>query len=168
MALTSKLGVQIVATHTSALDLATAETPVRVRRVIELANGNSADQADLIWHDRRTVAGSGSDSLDLAGSLTDAYGNMLTFARVKAIMITAALENTTNLVIGGANSNAWATWVGDASDVVIVRPGGVFFLAAPDATAYAVTADSGDVLRIANSGGTDAVYDIVLIGASSS
>lgn len=166
MSLTSKLLVQVTAEHTSALDLATATVAVRARHLVELADGNGADQADRIFHDRRTISGSGTDTLDLAGTLEDAFGATLAFARIKAIMVVAAEANTTNIIVGGAESNAWATWVGDASDEVVVRPGGAFFLFAPDATAYAVTASTGDILQLSNGGATPATYDIVLIGAS--
>jgi len=54
-----------------------------------------------------------------------------------------------------------------ASDGISVRPGGLFCWAAPDATAVAVTAGTGDLLAIANSGaGTSVTYDVVIIGSS--
>jgi hypothetical protein len=71
------------------------------------------------------------------------------------------------VIVGGAAANQFLTWVGAATHTVTVRPGGLFQLIAPDATAYAVTATTADLLRITNSGaGTSVTYDIVLLGAS--
>ena len=65
-------------------------------------------------------------------------------------------------------SEYFINWVGDPTDKISVRPGGAFILIAPDATGYAVTAATGDLLKIANSAGTTSVtYDIIIIGATS-
>ena len=102
-----------------------------------------------------------------AGVLVDVFGATVTFARIRAIAVSAAASNTNNVVVGGAASNQFATWAGAATHTVTVRPGGLFCVANTDATGYAVTAGTGDLLRIANSGaGTSVVYDIILIGAS--
>ncbi|MFG1873392.1 hypothetical protein ACGFIV_00965 [Sphaerisporangium sp. NPDC049003] len=169
MTLTSKLVVSLDSTLTSALDLAQGSVPLRLREVLALADGTGAGRADKIFSDRRTLAASGTESLDLAGGLTDAFGNVITFARIKALLIVAATGNTNNVVVGGAASNGFATPFGDATDKLVLRPGGLCLLTTgpADATAYAVTAATGDLLQVANSGsGTGVTYDIVLIGAS--
>lgn len=168
MALDSKLLVQVTAEHTSPLDLASGKVPLTLRKLVELASGVGAGQANRIFHDRRTIAASGTDTLDLAGSLADAFGATITFARIKGLVIAAAAANTNNVLVGGHESAAWASWVDAADNEVIVRPGGVLALFAPDATAYAVAATTGDILQIANSSsGTSVTYDIVILGASS-
>ena len=132
-----------------------------------ITNGTSADKADLIWHDQRTLAASTSEDLDLAGSLTDAFGATMTFARVKAIIVSAAAANGSLIQVGGASSNQFINWVANSSDIIQVVPGGFMLLAAPDAVAYAVTASTGDLLKIANTDGAAAgTYDIYIIGAS--
>lgn len=129
--------------------------------------GHWATQADRLFTDNRTLSASASEDLDLAGVLTDAFGATLTFARIKGLVIKAATANTNNVIVGNAASNGFITWCGGATNTVTVRPGGVFALWAPDATAYAVTAGTGDLLHIANSGaGTSVTYDVILIGAS--
>jgi hypothetical protein len=48
-----------------------------------------------------------------------------------------------------------------------VRPDGKFVWVAPGATGIAVTAGTGDLITLTNSGGTTGVtYDVVIIGAS--
>jgi hypothetical protein len=167
MSLTSRLVARLVASQTNSLDLADGSFPLSLSTAVDLADGTGAGQADRLFSDQRTITASGSESIDLAGSLVDAFGATLTFARIKALYVAAAAGNTNNVLVGGAGSNGFVNWVSDVSDVVVVRPGGVLLLAAPDATAYAVTAATGDLLKIANSGsGTGVTYDIVIIGAS--
>lgn len=168
MTLSSKVAVSVIAELSSALDLSTASAPLTLNKNVKLTDGSGLNQANLVFSDRRTIAASGSESLDLAGVLVDALGATLTFARVKALLVSAAAGNTNSVLVGGAASNAWATWADAADNEIIVKPGGAFALIAPDASGYAVTASTGDILQIANSGsGTSVTYDIVIIGASS-
>ena len=162
--LTVKAGLR--GTHTSALDLGTASFPVDIQASVSLANGTGANQADLLWSDTRTVTASSTDSLDLAGSLTNAFGATVTFARIKAVMVKAASGNTNNVNVTRPASNGVPLFLA-ASDGIPVKPGGAFIWVAPDATGVAVTGGTGDLLDIVNSGaGTSVTYDIVIVGAS--
>lgn len=153
--------------YTSALDLATANTPLNMTSSLALTNGIGASQSDKIFHDTRTLAPSANEDLDLAGVLLDAYGAALAFARVKGLIVRATAANTNNVIVGNATSNGFVSWVGGAVHTVTVRPGGLLALFAPDAVAYIVTAATADLLRVANSaGGTPVTYDIVIVGAS--
>ena len=167
MPLQTQLSLALTATHTSALDLTTVSAPVSKAFNKVLTSGTGANQADKIFHDQRTLAASGSENLDLAAVLLDAFGSAITFARIKLILITAAAANTNNVLVGGHGSAAFINWVSDASDKIVVRPGGAFCLIAPDATAYAVTATTGDMLTVANStSGSSVTYDVILAGCS--
>jgi hypothetical protein len=54
-----------------------------------------------------------------------------------------------------------------ASDGIDVPPGGVFLWACPADGKVTVTASTGDLLNIDNSGaGTSVTYDVVIIGCS--
>jgi len=69
------------------------------------------------------------------------------------------------VLVGGAASNQVATIFGATNDVLVIRPGGMFALTAPDNTGMAITASTGDLLKIANSSsGTSVTYTIVIIG----
>ncbi len=162
------LSAQILnADYSLAQDLATGHALFNLTRGFGLTSGTGLNQADKIWADTRIIAASGTDDLDLAGVLTDAFGASITFARIKAMLIYAWGANTNNVVVGAAASNQFINWVGAGTHTVNVRPGGLLLLATPDATAYAVTAGTGDLLRVANSaGGTGVTYDICLIGSS--
>lgn len=169
MTLSTSVRAGVNAKQGNVLDLGESDANIAKSFALTLANGTAAGQADRCFSDTRTIVASGTDDLDLAGTLTDAFGATVTFAKVKVIMVVAAAGNTNNVVIGGAAANQFATWAGAGTHTVTVRPGGTFLLSvgSADLNAYAVTAGTGDVLRIANSGGTTSVaYDIVVVGTS--
>lgn len=148
-------------------DLTVPSANISFAQSIHLDNGTGANAADRLYADTNTLAASGTVDVDLAGTLTDALGAALTFARVKAIFIRAAVGNTNNVVLGGAASNQFVGPFGAAAHTIAVKPGGFLGMVAPDATGWPVTAGTGDLLRIANSGaGTGVTYDVVIIGAS--
>lgn len=168
MTLATTMSLAVSAELTSALDLATASVPLSFRRAVSLSDGTGAGSADKIFSDRRTLAASGTEDLDLAGVLLDAFGAAITWARVKGIFITAAAANTNNVIVGAASATQWATLL-NAAGTITLRPGSSFGAVAgvADATGWAVTAGTGDLLKVANSAGSTSVtYDIVIIGAS--
>jgi hypothetical protein len=168
MSLTSSLSAAVGFTQSSALDLGTASLPVSVRAAVQLVSGTGAGQADLVFSDRRSIAASGTEGLDLAGTLTDAFGATLTFVKIKGLYVRADAANTNNVVVGADGTSPWTTLL-NSTGTVTLRPG-AFFLAAAgsaDATGYGVTASTGDILKVANSSsGTAVSYDIVVIGTS--
>jgi hypothetical protein len=167
MALTSGVNVQLDALLTSALDLSTVSSPLSIGQHYPLTSGTGANQADKVWSDTRTLAASGTENLDLAGVLVDAFGATLTFVKVKVILVRAATANTNDVLVGGHASAAFVNWVSDATDVIVVKPGGLFLLVAPNAAGYGVTATTADLLKVTNSSGTTGVtYDIAILGTS--
>ena len=169
MTLSSKINLRIASNLSSALDLVNAQANLSQSFTAELDSGTAAGQADKVFSDTRTLAASGTENLDLAGSLTDALGASLTFAKVKAIYVKAADANTNNVIVGGDATTTFFGMFADETDAIVLRPGACFLLACgeADATAYAVTAATADLLKITNSaGGTPVSYDIIIIGTS--
>jgi hypothetical protein len=169
MTLVTELTMQAVCNLTAARDLVTSAAPLNYRNRVNLTSGTGAGAADLMFSDTRTIAASSDDDLDLAGGLTDNLGTALTFVKVKALIVVAAAANTNNVLIGGDATSTFLTWVESEPDAVVLRPGaGLALFAGPaDATGYAVTASTGDLLRISNSGaGSSVTYDIVIVGTS--
>lgn len=145
-------------------DLATLTQVLNYSQTYTLANGTSADQANMMWADTRTLTASSSENLDVAGGLTNGFGDTITFTRLKGIIIFAAAANTNNVLVGG-DAASISTLTGNINDIVVIRPGGFLALCSPDATGYAITATTADILKIANSAGSTSVtYDIILIG----
>lgn len=147
------------------IDIGTTTHAINYSASNPLINGTAADQANAVFVDTRTLAASATEDLDLAGVLVNAVGTTMTFTRIKGFIVVAAVGNTNNVLVGGAATNAFINWCGDATDIVKVTPGGIFALTAPNATGFAVTAGTGDILKITNSAaGTAVTYDIILIG----
>lgn len=154
--------------QSNVIDLATGELDLSLTGTITFTDGAGANQVDRLFSDRRTLAASASEDLDLAGVLTDAFGATITNARIKAIVIKASSANTNNVVVGAASSNAFVGFFGADTHTLAIKPGGFLVIAVPDATGWAVTAGTADLLKIANSGGTTTVtYDIAILGAAS-
>lgn len=166
MALASEIHAQIKARQTSAPDLGQASADLGAGVALKLASGFAAGQADRIWADERTLAASASEDIDLAGVLADVFGAGLSFAKVKAILVVAAGANPGDVIVGGAASNGFVGPFGAAAHTVAVKPGGAFLAA--DATAgWAVTAGTGDLLKVANASGAGAAtYKIIVLGTS--
>lgn len=166
MALTTKIDAKLVATLTDALDLSTVSDPLTIEKALRWASGTGANQADMLWHDRRTLAASATENLDLAGVLVNGLGDTVTFARIKAVFVLAAAANTNNVNVIREGTNGVPLFLA-LGDGIPVRPGGLFLWAAGDATAVVVTASTGDLLTVTNSGAGSAVtYDIAVVGAT--
>lgn len=150
----------LAGTFSSDNDLSTVQQAINYSKTYNLTNGTGANQANMIFTDQRTI-GASPDDLDLYGGLTNSFGTTINFAVVKGIIIYAASGNSGNVSIGGDGS-AFVNWVANSSDIVVVKPGGLFALVDPSAAGYAVTDSSADVLQI--NGTQNDVYDIILLG----
>jgi hypothetical protein len=145
-----------------------AFTPV-VDKLLQFANGTGAGQYDVLFVDKRTLAASGSEDLDLTGTaLKSAFNANIANAEIVGVLVFAETANTNDVVVGGASANGWFGMFGAANDVVNVKPGGFFADVAYDASGLgAVTAATADLLHIANSSsGTTVTYTIVILGRS--
>jgi hypothetical protein len=166
MALATDLSVRLAATLTNPLDLSTPADALVKAVTLALTSGTGASQANMMWHDQRTLSASATENLDLAGSLTNAFGTTQTFARIKLVLVSAAAANTNNVNVIREGTNGVPLFLA-LGDGIPVRPGGVFLWAATDSTSVAVTAGTGDLLTVTNSAGSTSVtYDIIIIGAS--
>lgn len=169
MTLNATLAVKVAADLVTALDLANPAVSLSRGYSASLITGTGAGKADRIWHDQRTLAASATEDLDLSGALTDALGGSAVFAKIKGIVVAAAAGNVNNVLVGGV-TNGLSTFLSPAATgIITLRPGAVFalFAGAADATGYAVTAATADLLHVANSGsGTPVTYDVIVIGTS--
>ncbi len=175
-ALTASLGISVTANAARALDLSTPADALSLAIANAFSFGSGANMANQIWHDRRILAGAASEELDLAGSLTNAFGQSVTFAKIKALLIrnrsgevigAHAVATDAALTAGGAVANAWVGPFGAANDTLGVPAGGSMLLVNPTAAGWAVTAGTGDLLKILNADATDELcYEIFILGES--
>lgn len=175
MSLVSKFQLIIKETLTQSYTLASdVEAKPQISKTIDLTDGTSDDQADLVYTKSGTLNAGQADSIDLAGSLTDDLGNSITFVTVKGIFLVNTSTLDAELELGGgsdgAGTNAFDTWItassADGSEALRVPYGGFAGIGVPK-TGFAVTAATGDILRVENTDGANAAtYSLIIVGTS--
>lgn len=164
MALSATLKASVTAQLTGSATVGSTAHQISEGYSLALTDGTAANQANNVYAATFSVSASGSTDLDLAGGLTNALGASLTFTAIKAIYIEADSTNTNNVVVGG-DANAFNGPLGGTTPTLTIPPGGAVLLTNPSADGWTVTAGTGDVLQIANSGAGSAVTGtIVIIG----
>jgi len=174
--LSFEVNLDLSAIVQKAIDLATPNVPLKIaEKVLALTFGTGVSKANQVWWDRRTLAKTASEELDLAGGQTNAFGGTVTFANVKAILVfnrsdkALGAHTATDAVIsvGGAAANEFQGPFEAATDAIRVPAGGMMLITNPSAAGWTVTATDADLLKILNKDADDeALYDIVLVGES--
>jgi len=123
--------------------------------------------ADSIFDKDGTLGASATVDYDLAGALTNPFGDVVGFARVFAIALAADDANVNDVVLGGAAATVFLGPFADATDKLNVKPGGAVLLQAKAPTGWIVTPATADLLRVGNGGaGTSVGYRLIVVGAS--
>jgi len=175
-ALVTTLRVSIRASAQKALDQSTPED-VRTKLISEATSfGTGALAANQVWGDIRILAADTNEDLDLAGSLTNAFGGTVGFAKIKLILVhnrsdetlttPAHTASSQSITVSPADANGFLGPFGDVSDIVTIPPGGSMLFYHPG-TGWTVTAGTGDLINIVNPAGGIAAYEILLIGENS-
>ncbi len=163
--LATNVSVQVGATLSGTVGLATATVPLSVTKQIALLNGVGASQADKIYTNTYAIATAATESIDVKGALVDALGAAFTPAKLKAVYIYSQPANTTTLTLfGDVNS---VPILNTAATTTTLLPGGLFLLVQPPLAGIAVTAGTGDIIKIVNAAGATANVDVILVGTSS-
>lgn len=161
--LSTSLTLNLTGTYNHALDLSTVKDSLPIRETDTLATGTSADQADLLFHDERTLNAT-SENLDLA-DLTDGHQETITIEKIKAIYVRVVTTTTLHtLTMGGATASAVASLFGATTDKHIIGPNGIYLNWNPG-DGWAVNTATAKLLRM-DAGTHTVVYQIALWGAS--
>lgn len=154
---------------TNPIDLSTPSSVLNFARQIAFTQGAAAGQADMIFHDRRNILASATDSIDLAGSLLGPFGGTaLTFVRIKMLVVAPLAANVNNINLQRPSGATGVPLFLATSDGIVVQPGGLFLWYTPSAAGVVVTPSTGDIIEVVNAAGGNAVdYDIIIVGASS-
>jgi hypothetical protein len=164
IALTSSASIR--GSLAAARDGGNAQFPVDERNSVDVSNGTGAGQANAVYVDDFSIPASSNLDIDLSGALADALGGAAVFTVIKEILIVADKANANNVVVGGAPSNAFVGPFADATDKITLKPGGRLNVHdGYSAAGWTVTAATGDILRLANSGsGTAVLGTITIVG----
>jgi len=162
----ARMSVQVKHTYKNALDLNDVTDDLTKSYVDTLSNGTGANKAQVVFHDRRSLLTTATEELDLAGTLVNAFG-VVTFTKIKEIVIKVnTVTAGYRLLVGGAASNAFETFVGAAGDIIKIGAGGILALSSP-VDGYVVTANTADLLKIDNPSGGTVEYEIWIVGEGS-
>ena len=155
---------KLIGAMTQATDLSSPSDVLSRDYTMAYANGTGANQANMWWHDQRTLTASATEDLDLAGSLTSVFGTTITLTSLKGVFVYAATANTNNVNVTRPASNG-ITWLLAAGDGISIKPGAFLAWFDPSANGATVTAATADLITFTNSaGGTSVVYDVFLLG----
>ena len=166
MALTTNITGRIEFNLTSASGGTTASYRPVLNFTDALTSGTGLDTADQVWVSAATaITGSGTNAHDVAGGLTDAYGNTLTFVKVKGLFIHNLSTTAGDTLTVGGDVNGLLIF-GTAAHTHTIGPNGVLFISEPSLAGKAVTAGTGDILDVTEDAGNANTYDIAIWGTS--
>jgi hypothetical protein len=167
MNLVATISTSIVAHVTNQLDLSTPSDDIALNYIQALKSGTGADQANAIFTDRRTLAASATEALDLSGVLAGPFGSVLAFTAIKEILVVAADANPGDLRVGKGVTNTFVGPFGATAVGLLAPPSGIIHLRNPGAVGWPVVAATGDLLEVENlSSAGAATYDIIIIGVA--
>lgn len=160
------IGVKLDGQLTASNDLGVPAFTLTPRSVTNLQQGTAASMADILYADTKTIAASGSYSLDLNGTADqNVFGVNLALAKVKFIYIKASAANTNSVVVGNG-TNPFVGPFSAGTITITIPPGGEFFVSAP-VGGWSLTGGASDILKLANSSsGTGVDCDIIIGGTS--
>lgn len=162
------LALTLKTTYTNAYGITDNLTEDIVTKTISdsLADGVIVDTANVVWHNTATLANS-TTSLDLVSALTDSYGNAITFAKVKGILLHNKETTAGNFIQFGGIAACVPVLVSTAPAAefpcIVVHPGGLLFLWNPSLAGWAVTGGTGDLIYL-KTVTVSVTYDLVIIG----
>ena len=156
--------------HTDADSISTPSDIKRFLVANSYTDGSGNNQMqDMVRFEATVSIGEGNEATyDLAGGVLDVFGNTITFATVKKILL---INNSTTSgedirlggPVAGTTGNLITSIFGDVTGGATAKAGGVINIEAP-LTGYAVTGGSADVLVVSNEGTGDITYQLLIGG----
>lgn len=155
--------VEIIGNSDLTEQIGTARDNHQHRYEYQFTSGSatSSAQVDGIYRAIRTLSTGASEGLDLSGTLENPLGSVITFSRIRSMIIEN--QGTTTITIGSAPANPWYAWSGNASSTIAIPASSAVCFSSPYGT-YTVTAGTADILQITNSAGGTGTYKIWILG----
>lgn len=165
--LSARLTTRFSLSLTEPRDGGVAADPREFARNFVFAQGVLAGQADLGWADTRSLVGSATEDIDVAGVLTAGLGGTITMAKLCLVYVITDPANLNDLIVSRPASNGVPIFSA-AGDAVIMKPGDVFVRGGTSLAGIAVTAGTGDLITFTNAAPTNTIsYSVALVGRSS-
>lgn len=171
MALQANVLFGVNGQYSLAGQLGTKLAQLGVNLNLAFLDGVGAGQVSKIYARKAGSLGSQVQSvntdLDLSGSLVDDLGQTVVFTAVKAIVFGTDALNPGTLSLGPAPANGFAGPFSGTTPALVLPAlcAGRVAFARFDATGWAVTAGTGDLLRIASAATAGTYnYDLAILG----
>jgi hypothetical protein len=144
-------------------DLAEANAPLIVAN-LGWSYGTSANAVQIIYADTVTLADGGNTTLDLyaSGTLVDIFGRTLTMTAIKFLYIKNNSADATLEAFGGVALDI--PIVKDTSDVISIKPGGIFTWADVSAAGLDITTNKNLYLVHDGTGSSTMDVDVIAMG----
>ena len=173
----ANIKVQIAVTAEKELDASTPRDKLAVTLTEAFTFGNGAGKFDQVYHDTNTIDADGTEGIDLAGDLSNAFGGSIGFDAIKALLVrnrsdelnpngVAHAITASQISFSTPAANGCVTWCGAAEQSIVLPAGASVLLIFPGA-GYVVSADDGDLLELNEDSTAEACYEIVIIGENS-
>lgn len=139
-------------------DMADVGATLQENWPLPLAHGTGDGQVNQVYWDAFTIAGGATLSVDLAGVLTNPFGETITFTAIKMVAVRNTTASTNSILsVGAAGSTVLtAVWTG------LIAPQ-CFFFWSSRLSGEGVVAATGDVLTIINTDATNTASGRVVI-----
>jgi hypothetical protein len=138
---------------------------LKITTSIKWSFGTAANQANVLFHEKLTIAAGGNQTLNLkdtAGSaLVDAFGNDLTMTAIKFLFVLNRSEDLYVELFGGAALDLLI--MGGTTDAMKIKPLGHFQWCDPSAAGEDVTTNKNLKFVVA-AGSGNAIIDVVAMG----
>lgn len=130
-----------------------------------LSSGTGASQSNLLYVQSFTIATTANQDLDLAGSLENEFGETLTFARVKGVIVAIHSPDGSKKVRFGPQgvTNGANLWFQAATTNFYMEVFD-FMMQTDEYTGWAITAGSADAVRINNPTGGSVTVSVAIWG----
>lgn len=144
-------------------DLAELKCPVLINNT-GWSYGTNANQVNVVYQDKITIADGGNTTLDLyaSGTLLDVFNRALTMSALKFLYIKNNSADATLEIGGGASFDLLL--FKDTSDVIKIKPGGIFLWIDPSAAGLSLTTNKNLKLTHDGIGSSTMDVDVVALG----
>ena len=143
-------------------DLSEAEVPAIINNM-SWSYGTGAGAVDVVYADTITIADGADTTLEInGGTLLDIFTRALTLEAIKFVYIKNNSSDATLEVLGTAVTAL--DICKDKSDIILVKPGGIFTWANPSAAGTDCSANFNLKLLHDGTGSSSMAVDVIIMG----
>ncbi len=164
--LSGKVKASIRITGVKGIDLSDLQDPLVKALTTTFAFGTAANQANLMYHDQRSLAADQAETLDLQAvdNPWGGAGSKLNFAKVKVLLLYNASTTAAVMKVGALGATAFnGPLGGDTETYTLVA--GEYWLAVNSGAGWTVDGGAKDI-KVLETATLALIYDIVVIGLS--